>query len=1599
MRFRVTASAVIVSIVLCSFVLCAVLFSNAVQNGFTKVEREVQNFLEVGDLGLDITVETVDSTLMKSIEINNVQISTQGNEIATIDSIEISTSLWNVIKAVLGIGNTHLDITIYNPNATINDVTISSLQQLILRVNQKTDTLQNTTTNASDLKFTISLNVSNATIDISYMDFESTVSNINAQAEFGKNFSFDSATINIPYLNALYNALSFNSNISLEDIRASIDKDFVLSASIEKTSYSDKLNRSVYVENLSTIAKYQDETANIALYSQNITAFYDDYKTLIDGATFVFDIGSNIENNNENSIENNKTTNINLAVKGSILAANFEAKNLDISAQMNNIELNTEVGNDTGISVYTNILEIIVQYSKYNIKAQNIDANIDSSLDFSNALGRLSLGKISAKNLDEFTLENITGSNMNLDFSLKEQNIDLRLSSSIFGKSSNELLGTFTSNLNADASLVLNLDNQKEQNGQNIIISNANAMISNFLCAALSKQTTGSLSYSKESGFDASISIQNELNTSILYTNEQRTLDIKLYFDNLVPSSYILLYEKYLSSQDFVQKETSFDGSIAISLDFDNLELIKNQANNLSNLSFSDFLDLTETLVKSGRFSLNIAVHDVNIEKKAYSGAVTYEAKLNGTLFDVNTFAISTGGLRLSFAGNLDYKNFIPDGMLLLQRANDGMELAKLDFTSINGTLLYNFSLTSPLVKDSSIEGTLNWQTAQMITASAVAKSPYIYGQILPFEVTVIKSPFKVLVKSDNLDLEVYLSSQSALSIIGEAKNLAVNATDTLTVGLDVNLNVSYDLLTGAVNSYLDDLIIRVSDLLEFGFSTHFTDKEIEIKEVFFTQGGNKTSFDGSAKISFSNINDLISFDTEKIKAVIDLQETQESNSSNPRTYIKGTITQGSYYLEANLYSFFNITVNLLGSKGNGFHAFGSVFWGSNNANGFTFNSQYKDGTLGFYDAYGQIGNLTLSNIGLTLDFNKMATEISFSFKNVVDRIVDEDPVQSGTITLTGKLETLASGLFSLIAGLESDVSFKLGLSNFHLEDGYSIPDTSMEIKYSKGMISVDGSLVRGSFNINDGYLDLHIDKEFLFGFDAKGYVGKNVDLMVENIFFPLPLIMQFTDFILFGFNKGDITGDVLIKGPIEDPSFYGMLYCQLYEMTLVYVPEQPLIVNSIAINVQGHEFTIPKMPFTGYSNIDGRFLSGFVSYTMDINNYIMTNMEVAVDVESPADIWYPMIISDSSEIEVRGDATGHVVYGISGGRAYLICDALASNTLIDFKIEDKPDWIYLIVEAIDLDLTITTANDVEFCYPEKDSSFINFTLNEGETVKIKHDSQTKKIDTSGTFSFKTGQVYYFQNDFYITEGSLDLSPKKYSSNPNSISFQLNLTAKLKDYDSSGNKIEIYLILQNATLDNISPRFTSTPIMSETDILALLGQTILPSSTFDQSVSVASVASLVAATTDAFTRLGLIESNSNYSVSSLIRNSLGLDIFSLRSSILQNIIIDALPGELSSSKNISLLSRYLDGTSLFAGSYISSGVFAQLSLMLKADRTGKTETSSGYFLSSDLLLDTEFSIDWDNPIGTFTIFTKPQELSPLNILDNIGFGVTKRIQF
>ncbi len=1518
----------------------------------------LDNFTTFGERGFTVKVESIDGTLAKAIVLNNIEASYQDKTVASIGEAKISISLFGIIKLGLGWSSPDINLMLTNAKIYVDGQSMSLIEIFTKNSNKET------ASNINVPNVNLNIQLSNSSVDVDYSGIETQVANINASAylNFKNNeICFEGADLNIPTVSA---NLPYKQVVNANDIRLSVDDKFEITVSLDDASL-EGLGKATEI---SALINLNSNELNIATYLNLIDVSIDEYEAQINQTTA--NIGYYFETN-EVDLK---------ASIGKIEAKSEQESNIAQTAQLYDLSVSGVLSNLSVADLDLYLRNTNITYQDYSVVANGVSANLELAFDSIKALGYLNFDNITVAGLESYTLQSFKAKNGEIDFSYtnsyENKDLDARIKAYIYGLSTIEYIKDFESSVDVSA---------KIKNFSELL--SANVSLNNFTCASLPQSTAMNLVFNRDKELNLSIQSSSQLSGSILLSFENNSIETRLYLTNLQPYSFTAVYNQLLSNQDIVKEDTSFEGSIVFTL-----RLLKDtlQINTLKSLELTEIKDISN-YIESGLFSVNLAVHNLEIESTSYSGAVSFESTLNGSLLEVSSLAVSTNGFRVSYAGTIDYNDLIPDGRLSLQRAEDGSELVALDFNLIEGTKSYSFKVTSPILQKTSVYGTLDWQNEDAIYSNAFIESNYLKAETIPFYVTVIRNPIEVKVQSDFFVFDATLEDQRLLQLSGTLNGLEIKASALMALAVDMEFTASYDLITGELDTDIGNFSTRVSDFFGFSFASSVTGEKLLLDNLKITRGDQTYVFDGAIQFEYPSFSSLTSIAGEGISALVNLKDRDGIFS------LLGTITNQQYYLSFVANSNIDIDITLLGTYENGFYANGNVHWGE--SSGFAFNAQYKNGVFAFFDSFGKLGDLSLSDIDFNLNFTDMSMLFSFAFENVVQKRVEENAFQSGTIELSAKLESFTSSLVSLVTGLDFDASFSLALKDFSLEDGYEIPDTSVDVFYSKGLFTFTGDLIQGTYDNTCNYIDLHVDKDFLLGVDLKGYLGSELDLYASNLYIPLPIVTQFTDFMVFGINEATITGDLLIKGNPRDPQLYGMLYCQHFEMWLSYLPQQTLSVKNIAISVQDHSVTVANTPVTGHSSLDGRFIDAMVSVSLYLNNLSVESLEVATNVHNSVDLWIPLPLG-TMDFEIRGDATGLVIYGIKNGKPYLESDAIASNMLIDFDIEDKQAWIYELATPIDLDINLTIGNDVEFCYPQKNSAFIDFTLSEGESAHFTFDSDTRSITTDGSLSFKTGQVYYFQNDFYITEGSLDLNRKNDGTTKSgSLSFSLDLNAKLKDYDSSGNKVEINLILQNASLDNISPRFTSTPNMSENEILSLLGQTILPSSTFGQTVSVASVASLAAAATDAISRLGIIESNSNYSLTATIRDSLGFDIFSLRSNLLQNIIIDALPGELAGKTDISLLSKYLDGTSLFAGKYLANGVFAQMSFRLKSEKNSNKNLDYGHFLSKDLILDMEFSVDWDNSFGTFTIFTKPQELSALNILDTIGFSVTKRIQF
>ena len=1565
MKFRVTASSIIISLFICTLCLALVFALGFAKRGYDKLDDLLSDLLAFGDRGISISAQSMDGTLAKALVLNNMEVAferstTEGSEyelLAQLDQVELSIGLFGVIKVGLGWGSPDINLTISGAKIYVDNEALEFLSSFGSNAKE-----------ASDLKLpSINLNVqlSNAGVALEYSGISANLTGLNASAYVNTSdnkINFTGADLNLPTATVYLPEQEQTQLVATaNDIRLSIDENLQITASLDEaslyTNQDSSLETLAKATEISALVNLAKDKISVATYLNAIDALYLGYSAQINGTTVNLDYYLS-----------------NKDVKLAASLSSVKALSQDLTAQLYNLSFSGSLVDLENLDLDLYINSANATYQGYGAILSGVSSNLDLTLSNLKTLGYISFDNLNLTGLQAYTIQALRMQNGEIDFSYNEKSF-ARIKAYVNGTSSNVYVEQFASNLD----LSVALKNLTE-------LESASVALDNLTCAALPESSNITLNLTQDQKLNLTIKTSTQLDGSLSLSFVDSTLDTRFYLSNFEPYSLTAIYNQLLSKQEIIQEATNFDGSIVFSLKLPEGTL---NLNTLSNLTLQSVKDLSK-YIESGLFSINLAVRDLMVDANSYSGAVSFESTLKGSLLEVSTLAVTTNGYRLSYTGAVDYNNLIPDGRLSLQSAEDGSELAALEFNFLEGTKSYSFSMSSPMLKNTSLYGTLDWQNADAITANAFIESDKLKAGTIPFKLILVLNPLHLNIQSQYFSFDGTLEDQRLINLTGALDGLEIKLTSFIAVAVDTEVTASYDLVTGKFDFDIGTFDTRISDFFSFSFASSVTDEKLTLDKLTITRGDKTYAFDGAIEFEYPSIAQLASIAGEGIDALVNLKDKDGIFS------IVGTVKDQQYYLEIKANSSLKIDLTLLGNYKYGFYAYGKVNW--QDSSGFDFNAQYKDGVFAFYDSSGNLGDLSLKDIDFNLDSVNMSMLFSFTFENVVQRIVGEASRQSGTITLSAQLESFTSSLISLITGIDYDASFTLGLKNFSLEDGYEVPDTSVEVFYSKGLFTLTGSLVNGTYNSTNNYIDLHIDKSLLFGLDLKGYLGTQLDLYASNIYFPVPVLFQFADYVIFGVDEATITGDLLISGSADDPRLYGMLYCQSFEMWLSYLPSQTLSVKNIAISVQDHSLSIATTPVTGHSSLDGRYIEANVAVNLNLNKLNIESFEIITDVLTPVDLWVPLP-QGTMDFEIRGDATGLVIYGIKNGRPYLECDATASNMLMDFDIEDKQAWIYAMASTIDLDIDLTIGSDVEFCYPQKDSAFIDFTLSEGENARLSYDMVTKTIKTSGSLAFKTGQVYYFQNDFYITEGSLDLSPKKDGITETSgLTFTLNLSAKLNDYDSSGNKIEIDLVLQNASLDNISPRFTSSPSMSENEILALLGQTILPSSTFGQSVTVSSVASLAAAATDAISRLGIIESNSNYSLTAIIRESLGFDIFSLRSNILQNIIIDALPGA-DSNADLSLLSKYLDGTSLFAGKYLANGVFAQILLKLKSEKNSSNTSNYGHFLSKDLILDMEFSVDWDNPLGTFTIFTKPQELSALNILDTIGFSVTKRVQF
>ncbi|MGL4523911.1 MAG: translocation/assembly module TamB domain-containing protein [Spirochaetia bacterium] len=277
---------------------------------------------------------------------------------------------------------------------------------------------------------------------------------------------------------------------------------------------------------------------------------------------------------------------------------------------------------------------------------------------------------------------------------------------------------------------------------------------------------------------------------------------------------------------------------------------------------------------------------------------------------------------------------------------------------------------------------------------------------------------------------------------------------------------------------------------------------------------------------------------------------------------------------------------------------------------------------------------------------------------------------------------------------------------------------------------------------------------------------------------------------------------------------------------------------------------------------------------------------------------------------------------------------------------------------------TLVAGRDFTFYAPSMSLPIIQATLNPGEYVDLFMDvvvGGEKAYYLQGTLKINRGEINYFGNKFLIQNGGTILFDRTTQFNP-----YLDLKADYR-VDTVTNRV-ITMHFRNHVLDRYNPQFVSSPSMPQEQIMATLGantswnssetsnstinnpftagaiDTSYPQALYDERDrdrdGLNSESSLGAFEQIVRTGTDSLGGTVSRMVESAVRFIPFIDTVTVKTDFISNFAIDKLANTYSVnptsfSNNVDSFARYLDGTSIYFGTYIDKNLFFQSKIDLE----------------------------------------------------------------
>lgn len=1139
---------------------------------------------------------------------------------------------------------------------------------------------------------------------------------------------------------------------------------------------------------------------------------------------------------------------------------------------------------------------------------------------------------------------------------------------------------------------------------------------------------SGSLNYTD--GLKASVNFDSSIkttNSDIKAITFSVSGDFSL-IDNTLKDSFIEIKNLYLGYGERYSSRIKLSGSLDdISLSFKYGEIIDISLNYLERKNLKGSVSVNSLLVNSilplvTKSKVNFIPDDcyLNLDlsfdltanessKLGFIGKVDYLCSLSslkvlflnsdfissGTLdfsqekVDIILGLVKTQFFTLSLDGYYDLKAMLPNLDFTIT-GNDNKEYfdGYIHLTS-NSSYIYmgNFSYFNNMY----LSGEVDFSKENIVSSSSVFETK---SRLRPFELIVDLLNKDISIKSDNL-----LFSLSYLNGI-EGK-------------------VKLDRLSSLSNSDSTESIILDGELdFSFNFDDGFTIKSTKIKadNIFLLPSDPSISFSLNGKDDIINLTDIsISVDGENSYSgnlALDLSKLRLAVNINESDG-EGRITLSFYRDEeyVGILKAENINLTSLGLED--MYAKINLFGSAKKLEDFSFNGDVIIASLDANDKNKITGKLDItSDKFLISNVEYSSSSLLFKLDSILLSTKDGDfEISGGYLRCENEHYDRSYPielLFSLKANVKEDDSLLTFISDTFKNRGDGIEgrftlsyvdidnssirevDKYFDFSFSNSILTLKGNLLDGSIDTEKKKGDFSIKLDSIITSSFKLDYSLSLTLICSVNGFNMSLINLFSKFPTFVFRDDFVYGEISLKKENGEYILNGDLYSNELGVDVFWVYEQSIIMHNPRFSIWNNELSSSISSTTVIDNnsferksID-MSVSVLFSPLLSIDSYIC---DIYIDENNSVTVRIPL---PKTNIDIIGKVYGHYKMTSGGGSSMINeGEVYISDATVSVGMNPYPDWYNYISGGAVVDMTLNFLRNNRILYPAGDDPIFSITLSENSSISILYKNSNMLV--TGDVNIRGGEIFYFQKYFYITSGSIVFD------DPTTFNPKISLRATLRDYDSSSERVEIYLVMKDNTFDNINPTLESSPAKELSEIMEILGQSILPQSAYG-NVTVGSVASLVTEGFDILSRLGIVTTTTNplSNISSTLKEIFGVDSFSLHSNIINNILSDTISSVSSDNiQTFSTMARFLSGTTLNIGKYLSQNLYLQVMVHLEASKSENAYT----IISDDLALDTEISLEWANSAFSVTFFTRPSYFSFYSLFDTFGFSITKSFNF